>query len=164
MAANLILSLKAPGLKLAASLRTVSWLRRILPDLDPSSAAPGHGHDSQEKVLGALFLVCRLATLMTMLDALEPLARAGGPGESTAEVYWKRKRVVRRPADGALSQALHRNLPRAELRPSFPCSGAYSPQRQRLSWRRAGPLEPLPAALSTFPLHLVDMLVETLRL
>jgi len=68
MASNLILSLRAPGLKLAASLRTISWLRRVLPDIKPD-----HSHDSQERVLGALFLVCRLAMLVTMLEALSPL-------------------------------------------------------------------------------------------
>ncbi|KFY13045.1 hypothetical protein V492_03512, partial [Pseudogymnoascus sp. VKM F-4246] len=70
MTTNLISSLKAQGLKLAAAMRTISWLRRIAPELDTPGSEVG---SSQEGSLGGLFLVCRLANLMAMLGALEPL-------------------------------------------------------------------------------------------
>lgn len=89
LSSNLISSLQAQNLKLAAAMRTIGWLRRVAPELSApladlalhaksargassvgaSSAALG-GSDA---ALGALFLVCRLANLNSMLAALEPL-------------------------------------------------------------------------------------------
>ena len=196
MAANLILSLKAPGLKLAASLRTISWLRRVLPDLDAAATATntttaattattsssaaaaasssphggtGKGHDSQERVLGALFLVCRLATLMTMLEALEPLreladqekarqtaasaaSAASGhawSGGQQTERYLKRYVEIFREQSFAIVSM---------FRSIFPDTATTAAAATH------DPLEPMPSALATFPLYLVDMLLETLRL
>ncbi|KAK3363029.1 Dor1-like family-domain-containing protein [Lasiosphaeria hispida] len=169
MAANLILSLKAPGLKLAASLRTISWLRRVLPDLEAGGGAPNKGQDSQERVLGALFLVCRLATLMTMLDALEPLRdladqekarqKAIGSGNSWSggqqtERFLKRYIEIFREQSFAIVSMFRSIFPTAA---TSVVEGAAVLQSQ-------DPLEPMPSALATFPLHLVDMLLETLRL
>ncbi|KAJ4290167.1 hypothetical protein N0V88_006676 [Collariella sp. IMI 366227] len=180
MAANLILSLKTPGLKLAASLRTISWLRRVLPDLEAAALSSStttttttpsnnKGHDSQERVLGALFLVCRLATLMTMLEALEPLreladqektrqqkalgnARPGG-GQQT-ERYLKRYIEIFREQSFAIVSMFRSIFPSATTLPSDgPAPVAMGGDL----------LEPMPAALATFPLYLVDMLLETLR-
>lgn len=83
MTASLITSLRAPNIKLAAAMRTVGWLRRVAPDLlddnegatttvNLSSTNIG-GMNRGEGYLGALFLVCRLATLVSTLSALEPL-------------------------------------------------------------------------------------------
>jgi hypothetical protein len=188
MAANLILSLKAPGLKLAASLRTISWLRRILPDLEaatsptaststphPSSNTPSKGHDSQERILGALFLVCRLATLMNMLEALEPLreladqekarqeALSNNSGGSSAwsggqqtERYLKRYIEIFREQSFAIVSM---------FRSIFPAAAAVTSDGPATAVTQGStdPLEPLPSALATFPLYLVDMLLETLR-
>ncbi|KAK1757712.1 Dor1-like family-domain-containing protein [Echria macrotheca] len=169
MAANLILSLKSPSLKLAASLRTVSWLRRVLPDLEaPGSGVPHKRHESQERVLGALFLVCRLATLMTMLEALEPLrdladqekirqkAAGGGnawSGGQQTERYLKRYIEIFREQSFAIVSMFRSIFPAATTPGDSGTPGAHR-----------DPLEPIPAALATFPLYLVDMLLETLRL
>lgn len=186
MAANLILSLKAPGLKLAASLRTISWLRRVLPDLEaassPSSSSPTptntitqpsphattKGRESQERVLGALFLVCRLATLMTMLEALEPLReladqeqarqRALGSGNAWSggqqtERYLKRYLEIFREQSFAIVSMFRSIFPAATVVTSDGLAGGGG----------GDPLEPMPSALATFPLYLVDMLLETLR-
>jgi hypothetical protein len=182
MAANLILSLKAPGLKLAASLRTISWLRRVLPDLESAAAAAatttgpgagtgtGEGHDSQERVLGALFLVCRLATLMTMLEALEPLreladqemARQKAVGSGNAwsggqqtERYLKRYIEIFREQSFAIVSM---------FRSIFPAATAVTSDGPAAAPHSSDPLEPIPSALATFPLYLVDMLLETLRI
>jgi hypothetical protein len=179
MATNLILSLKAPGLKLAASLRTISWLRRVLPDLEAAASlaastttvpnsSNGKGHDSQERVLGALFLVCRLATLMTMLEALEPLReladqekarqRAIGSGNAWSggqqtERYLKRYIEIFREQSFAIVSM---------FRSIFPAATAVTADGP--APQHADPLEPMPSALATFPLYLVDMLLETLRM
>ncbi|PVH82929.1 Dor1-domain-containing protein [Cadophora sp. DSE1049] len=85
MATNLIASLKTSSLKLASAMRTISWLRRVAPELDPTptssmpvqsmhhSSGGTTGATSREGSLGSLFLVCRLANLQQTLSALEPL-------------------------------------------------------------------------------------------
>lgn len=167
MAANLIISLKAPGLKLAASLRTISWLRRVLPDIETAGSTE-KSHGSQDKVLGSLFLVCRLATLMNMLNALDPLreladqekARQRSIGSGNAwsggqqtERYLKRYIEIFREQSFAIVSMYRSIFPAATEASTGAAAGG-----------QADPLEPLPSSLSTFPLYLVDMLVETLRI
>ena len=185
MASNLILSLKAPGLKLAASLRTISWLRRVLPDLEAASvsastssttaavpgASTGKGRDSQERALRALFLVCRLATLMTMLEALEPLREladqekarqktigngsgSGWSGGQQTERYLKRYIEIFREQSFAIVSM---------FRSIFPTATAVATDGPATAPQSSDPLEPMPSALASFPLYLVDMLLETLR-
>ncbi|ERS96250.1 hypothetical protein HMPREF1624_07159 [Sporothrix schenckii ATCC 58251] len=229
-AASLVLSLKAPGLKLAASLRTISWLRRVLPDLEAAaaavtsestqalaqsvahSAAPGPGaaarshHDAaaQERALGAVFLVCRLATLTTTLDALAPLreladqeqarqktigsANAWSGGQQT-ERYLKRYIEIFREQSFAIVSMFRSVFPTATASgtpstreedgdadgTSRGSNSTINGKMQRTSEHNGDhgshgdpletpdPLEALPPALATFPLHLVDMLLETLR-
>lgn len=168
MAANLILSLKAPNLKLAASLRTISWLRRVLPDLE-TAGSQEKSHGSQDKVLGAVFLVCRLATLMNMLNALDPLreladqektrqksigsGNAWSGGQQT-ERYLKRYIEIFREQSFAIVSMYRSIFPAGSDAPTGPTGAADG---------KDDPLEPLPSSLSTFPMYLVDMLLETLR-
>jgi len=179
MAANLILSLKSPGLKLAASLRTISWLRRVLPDLEAAGSS-GKGHDSQERVLGAIFLVCRLATLVNMLDALEPLreladqekarqktigsGNAWSGGQQT-ERYLKRYIEIFREQSFAIVSMFKSIFPPvATTGPGASAgAGAGAGGGEGPLGSQQDPLEPIPSALATFPLYLVDMLLETLR-
>lgn len=163
MATNLISSLRAPGLKLASALRTIGWLRRVVPELDPAGAAGNGGG------LGALFLVCRLSTLMNMLVALEPLreladqerdrqqqasSSSAWSGGQQTERYLKRYIEIFREQSFAIVSM---------FRSVFPASSSQAV----LETSRAGaadPLQPVPSALTTFPLHLVEMLMETLRI
>jgi conserved oligomeric Golgi complex subunit 8 len=74
MTTNLISSLQSQGIKLAAAMRTIGWLRRVAPELDTSWTASGRNSlGVNEGALGAIFLVCRLKNLLDMLEALEPL-------------------------------------------------------------------------------------------
>lgn len=162
MATNLISSLRPPGLKLASALRTISWLRRVVPELDPAGAAGNGGG------LGALFLVCRLSTLMNMLAALEPLreladqernrqqasSSSAWSGGQQTERYLKRYIEIFREQSFAIVSM---------FRSVFPVSSGQAV----LDTSKAGaadPLQPVPSALMTFPLHLVEMLMETLRI
>jgi conserved oligomeric Golgi complex subunit 8 len=169
MATNLISSLKTQGLKLAAAMRTISWLRRVAPELDMSGTQPG---SNREGSLGALFLVCRLANLMSMLGALEPLreladqeiarnqavtakkdSNAAWSGGQQTERYLKRYIEIFREQSFAIISMFRSIFPPTaehDLK-DVPAPGA------------GDPLQPLPSALSTFPLHLVDMLLETLK-
>ncbi|WYZ43002.1 hypothetical protein EsH8_VI_000701 [Colletotrichum jinshuiense] len=161
MTADLIAALKSPGLKLAASLRTVSWLRRVLPDLSSMSSA---SRDSQEHTLSLLFLCCRVATLDATLGALQPLReladeerqRHQGTGNQSwsggqqTEKYLKRYvEIFREQSFGVVSM----------FRSIFPSTGHQS---NRSNNGAEDPFQPLTSTLSTFPLHLVELLLETL--
>ncbi|KAH8905482.1 Dor1-domain-containing protein [Coniochaeta sp. PMI_546] len=162
MASNLLLSLKSPSLKLAASLRTISFLRRLLPDL---TSSPLPSYQSSERVLGGLFLVSRLATLTSQLEALAPLrdladqervrqktigsGNAWSGGQQT-ERYLKRYIEIFREQSFAIVSMFRSIFP-----PSTHSADGVDGEEG---------LEPLPSALATFPLYLVDMLMETLRL
>lgn len=205
-AASLVLSLKAPSLKLAASLRTISWLRRVLPDIEAAALAaqpskgtsPAHSqHDlvAQERALGALFLVCRLSTLTTMLDALAPLRELADQersrqrtasssntwsGGQQTERYLKRYIEIFREQSFAIVSMFRSIFPETSTpssintshngdsssdgyTPTSSISGAASSTSANFNAQHDDPLETLPSALSTFPLHLVDMLLDTLR-
>lgn len=169
MASFLISSLRTQGLKLAAAMRTISWLRRIAPELE------GHGRDGKggEGSLGALFLVCRLANLMSMLGALEPLQQladqetqqriSGGEnglqgdrfsrGQQT-ERYLKRYIEIFREQSFAIISV---------FRSIFPPTSSSDEASLLNKDRPVDPLRPLPSSLSTFPIHLIGMLLETLK-
>ncbi|KAM0437392.1 hypothetical protein ACHAPT_001754 [Fusarium lateritium] len=153
MAADLVGTLKAPNLKLAAAVRTIGWLKRIVPDLVSDTPT--------EDALPAVFLVCRLATLLTTLEALEPLrdladeerlrqdklASSWSGGQQT-ERYLKRFiEIFREHSFGIVS--VFKSI-----------SSSFAPPTEH----DADPLRLLPSPMATFPLHLVEMLVETLRI
>jgi hypothetical protein len=178
MATNLIHSLRQPSLKLAAAMRTISWLRRIAPELDPSTASSS-STQSREGALGSLFLVCRLASLKAMLNALNPLrdladqeslrlgnpttpARPGGSkfeaGQQT-EKYLKRYIEIFREQSFAIISMFRSIFPAAAAPVTIEGLkiGGNAKEGDNL-------LEPLPSALATFPLQLIGMLEETLRM
>ena len=188
MTSNLIASLRSQNTKLAAAMRTIGWLRRVAPDLD-GSARTNSGNS--EGALGALFLVCRLATLVSMLEALTPLRsladqetvrrlREQGtegtkPGNTWSggqqtERYLKRYIEIFREQSFAIVSMYKSIFPVASdsgsvdtLGPRFKTLGLKSVQSNELATNVQNPLLPLPSALTTFPLHLVDMLTETLK-
>ncbi|KIW97668.1 uncharacterized protein Z519_01252 [Cladophialophora bantiana CBS 173.52] len=99
MTTNLIAGLRGQNLRLAAAIRMIGWLRRVAPELSTSTTtgllsasaqinqpglftptftsqlgmgAPPSSHQ-QEGHFGALFLVSRLCTFLSMTEALSPL-------------------------------------------------------------------------------------------
>lgn len=166
MTTNLIASLRHPLLKLAAAIRTISWLRRVAPELDSSPFASQDPSENHEGSLGSLFLVCRLATLRNMLQALGPLRELGdqetlqresgkvslskGSWESgqQTEKYLKRYIEIFREQSFAII-SMYRSI--------FPASS----HADRSSM--ANPLQPLPSTMGTFPLKLIGMLEATLK-
>ena len=187
MTSSLIASLRAQNVKLAAGMRTIGWLRRVAPELDGGTKSVGAGHD--EGTLGALFLVCRLANLISMLEALDPLrelaeqeshrrvqdshsisnGNAWSGGQRT-ERYLKRYIEIFREQSFAIvsmyksifPSTTSDNMAGEDLAAKFKSFGLKTlpPERNE---RKDGLLLPLPSALATFPLHLVQLLTETLR-
>ncbi|OAP63188.1 hypothetical protein AYL99_02415 [Fonsecaea erecta] len=99
MTTNLVASLRGQNLRLAAAIRMIGWLRRVAPELSTSTTvgfpsatsqtnksglstsrltsqlglgAPAPSHQ-EEGHFGALFLVSRLCTFLSMVEALSPL-------------------------------------------------------------------------------------------
>ncbi|SPJ74690.1 related to Dor1-like family protein [Fusarium torulosum] len=153
MAADLVGTLKAPNLKLAAAVRTIGWLKRIVPDLVTDA--------STEDALPAVFLVCRLSTLLTTLEALEPLrdladeerlrknkAASTWSGGQQTERYLKRFIEIFREQSFSIVSVFK------SINSSF-----ASPTRDD-----EDPFGALPSPMANFPLHMVEMLVETLRI
>ena len=189
MTSNLIASLRSQNIKLAAGMRTIGWLRRVAPELDGNSS-------NREGTLGALFLVCRLATLVSMLSALDPLRdladqetvirlREGNPatkksindvwsGGQQTERYLKRYIEIFREQSFAIISMYKSIFPSGpetnsvseDMGLKFKSLGLRSvsaPQSVAPAQQQQDPLTPLPSALSTFPLHLVGLLTETLK-
>ncbi|RCI10672.1 hypothetical protein L249_4237 [Ophiocordyceps polyrhachis-furcata BCC 54312] len=152
IATDLVLTLRSPSLKLAAGLRTVGWLKRLVLDLGTDFSA--------EETLPAVFLVCRLATLMTTLTALEPLRQLAdqerlrrasfsgvGSGGQQTERYLKRYIEIFR--EHAFSMVSMSNSVDVGFSPS--------------ATAKTDALGPPPSPLSIFPVHLVGLLLDALR-
>ena len=175
MTTNLIASLQSQGIKLAGAMRTVAWLRRVAPELDEAWSTKQTGIGSGEGSLGALFLVCRLGCLESMLGALDPLreladqetdrrlagnAKTDGgwaAGQQT-EKYLKKYLEVFREQSFAVISMYKSIFPSA-----LPAPGQDDASPAVKPVAESNPLQPIPSALATFPLHLVEMLFDTLR-
>lgn len=175
MTTNLITSLQSQGIKLAGAMRTIGWLRRVAPELDSAWSAKQAGISSGEGSLGALFLVCRLACLESMLSALEPLKEL-----ADLETEKRRKGSARADAGWAVGQQTEKYLKKylevfreqsfaiismyKSIFPStLPAPGFDEATTSTKSTSASHPLQPIPSALATFPLHLVEMLYDTLQ-
>ncbi|KXT15212.1 hypothetical protein AC579_1352 [Pseudocercospora musae] len=192
LATLLVKSLQSPSLKLAPAMRTVGWLRRVAPDLtedlqtSPKPAALSTKSLSlsptainSDGALGSLFLVCRLKTLHETLHALEPLRDladqdtcsrqklAGATGAAKhassfsiagtqSERYLKRYIEIFREQSFAILSMYKSIFPTNLPEPDHRKDGDKHASS-------ADPLLPAPSAVSTFAVHLVDMLECTLR-
>ncbi|EFQ98208.1 hypothetical protein MGYG_01244 [Nannizzia gypsea CBS 118893] len=182
MTTNLISDLRVQNIRLAPAMRIIGWLRRIAPDLEePSSTKSASSGSAGEGAFGALFLVCRLANLLNMLSALEPLreladqetlrrrrqnAIKGETGEESknawsggqqTERFLKKYIEIYREQSFAIV-SLYKNI-------FAPASSESATKAQDTSEEpsEASMLSQLPPALATFPMHLAQLLAETLE-
>ncbi|OKL62895.1 hypothetical protein UA08_01583 [Talaromyces atroroseus] len=195
MTTNLIAGLRTQNIRLAAAMRTIGWLRRVAPELEHPQRNRG-STASGEGALGALFLVCRLANLVSTLDALDPLREladqetqrrveaaskervsssksSAWTGGQQTERFLKRYIEIYREQSFAIV-SLYKNiftpepiesdhqmptiLPGLELKS---LNLKTQPPAKRI--RKTDPLQVLPPAVATFPMHLVRLLTDTLR-
>ncbi|ORY02833.1 Dor1-like family protein-like protein [Clohesyomyces aquaticus] len=189
MTTNLIASLQSQGIKLAGAMRTIGWLRRVAPELDDTYSKTTRSIGSGEGSLGALFLVCRLHCLLGMLSALDPLrdladqeterrlhahgeqsgdkGGRGWAGGQQTERYLKRYIEIFREQSFAIISMYKSIFPSALPAPGstdVDSDAGIAPSVKPVgSPINKNPLQPIPSALATFPLHLVDLLFDTLR-
>jgi conserved oligomeric Golgi complex subunit 8 len=131
---------------------------------------------SADHSLGALFLVCRLHTLHKTLEALEPL-RELADQESARRINGHNASTKQAPQPSALGSQSERYLKKyveifreqsfaivSMYKSIFP-TGLPSPETvtDDIKATQDDPFLPMPASVSTFALHLVDMLMEELR-
>jgi hypothetical protein len=157
---NLIASLRTQGVKLASGMRTIGWLRRVAPELENTGKTGNSDH-----ALGALLLVCRLANLEVMFEALRPLRdladqeserrlklkgdTAEWNGGQQTERYLKRYIEIFREQSFAIISMFNSIFPKKQLKAETSTLGDS--------------LSELPSSLATFPLFMVDMLSDTLK-
>ncbi|KAI1421043.1 Dor1-domain-containing protein [Xylaria sp. FL1777] len=146
MAKNLIASLRTPSLKLTSALRTISWLKRVAPDLSP----PGNTSVNGAGDNGALEPLRELADQERLRQQQSPPTNGVWSGGQQSERYLKRYVEIFREQSFAIV-SMFRSVfpPQLPKEPSAP--DAHDP------------LQSMPSMLSTFPLHIIEMLIETLR-
>ena len=183
MTANLITALRGQNIRLAAAIRTIGWLRRVLPELGSRPGSTGVAPISStfsistptqqdEDDFGAIFLCARLCTFLTMTEALAPL-RDLADQETTRRLQNQTETPQdrsRRPSHGgyaAQGQQTERYLKRyieifreqsfatiSMFRNIFPADSNKPHPGDALQ---------LPSALTTFPLQLVEIFMETIK-
>ncbi|KAF2169304.1 hypothetical protein M409DRAFT_52562 [Zasmidium cellare ATCC 36951] len=193
LATILITSLHSPSLKLAAAMRTIGLLRRVAPELgeddffistpaalSTKSLNLSPNATNNDGALGSLLLICRLHTMHATLDALEPLreladqetiqrqapngkANKQQTSNSTSlgtqsERYLKRYIEIFREQSFAIL-SMYKSIFPGNLPEPDPSTAEESHKPQQIH----DPLLPLPSPVSSFTLHLVDMLEKTLR-
>lgn len=191
MTTNLITGLRAQNLRLAAAMRTVGWLRRVAPELETLHG--DGGSSAGGGALGALFLIGRLANLVSTLEALDPLRELAdqetqrrtrstdkqngtsnpwSEGHQT-ERFLKRYIEIFREQSFAIV-SLYRNIFTPDQSESeLAVAGIRGLDSRDIGLRtktapsqpdrKTDPLQCLPPALSTFPMHLVQLLTDTLQ-
>lgn len=184
----LITTLQSPGLKLAAAMRTVGWLRRVAPELaddGASSAKPAAvstrsfdvnvSHKPNDGALGSLFLVCRLHALHSMLDALEPLRDLADQESTQRGVKQPAKQSSQQASFGTQSERFVKRYIEIFREQSFNIVSMYksvfphempgvAEDGNSEKKTEGEALLPLPVPVSSFILHLVEMLKTTLKL
>ena len=185
----LITSLQSPSLKLAGAIRTISWLRRVAPDLADDNYGQGKSQatstksfalssstGSTEGAFGSIFLVCRLHTFHNTLRALEPLRDLADQETTRRKQGTFAKLLKQQVSASALGSQSERYLKRyveifrewsfgivTMYKGIFP-SGLPAPESTSAKPGDSGhAASSLPPQLASFTLHLVDMLTDTLR-
>ena len=187
----LITSLQSQSLKLASAMRVIGWLRRVAPDLADdgfgsakSQAKSTKSFDlsanaaSADGTLGSLFLVCRLRTLHSTLDALEPLRDLADQETLRRRQGVNSKLLKQQVSASALGSQSERYLKRyieifreqsfnivSMYKSIFP-SGLPNPDGSapvELDEHNDKSTLSLASPLSSFTLHLVNMLMSSLR-
>ncbi|RVX66012.1 hypothetical protein B0A52_09939 [Exophiala mesophila] len=220
MTTNLISSLRSQNIRLAAAIRTIGWLRRVTPELSTNTSYSSQTRPTQlplstsaqtlnptqdEGHFGALFLCARLATFLSMTEALAPLreladqetvtrlsqANEASPDQtpsSSSNNTSSRSQPTRRssnttstynPSAGQQTERYLKRYIEIFREQSFATISMYRnifPDPEQESTTNSDDenldsssssslhnLLALPSAVSSFPLHLVSLLTETLQ-
>ena len=181
MTKNLITSLRAQNIRLAAAIRTIGWLRRVIPEISsksfsPSAAPPTLNFTTpapktqDEDEFGAIFLCARLCTFLNMTEALAPFRdladqetakRLSHPSGRPAEPLRRASHTVY-ATQGQQTERYLKKYIEIFREQSFATISMFRNVFPPPEGKDDEPLQ-LPSALASFPLHLVDLFMETLK-
>ena len=181
MIKNLITSLRGQNVRLAAAIRTIGWLRRVVPELSGKTISPGKANSAisfpapaptlqDEDEFGAIFLCARLCTFLNMTDALAPFRDLADQETSKRLSHTNDKAPEPTHRTSHTGYAIQGQQTERYLKKyieifreqSFATISMFRNIFPPPEGKDEDPLR-LPSALSTFPLHLVEMLMETLQ-
>jgi hypothetical protein len=182
MTTNLIIALRGPNIRLAAAIRTIGWLRRVLPEIggrtgfSHSTSGPSIGSapistSQDEDDFGAIFLCARLCVFLTMTEALAPLRDLADQetdrrpeGAGTTPQPSRRPSHVGYAAQGQQTERYLKRYIEVFREQSFAAISMFRNifPTENDATTDDGPIR-LPSAIATFPLHLVEIFMETLQ-
>ena len=183
MTTNLIIALRGQNIRLAAAIRTIGWLRRLLPELsehqgratEPSSLSSfvtPTTVQQHEDDFGSIFLCARLCTFLITTEALAPLRDLADQEtarrlQGTTPAHSDTQRKVSYSGHAIQGQQTERYLKRyievfreqsfatiSMFRNVFPPSEETEAQDHDMG---------IPSALASFPLHLVEIFMEVIK-
>ncbi|KAL8921398.1 MAG: hypothetical protein Q9208_005724 [Pyrenodesmia sp. 3 TL-2023] len=190
LTSHLISSLRATNIKLAAAMRTVGWLRRVAPDLDAIGHRTENREgllgylflvcrlSTLTATLSALEPLRRLADQETETRLRKASTFRGGTtandnawhGGQQTERYLKKYIEVFREQSFSIISMYKSIFPSAadesmadEVQLPFKSLGLKSISTASQNATSLDRSEEVPSALSTFPSHLTDLLLDTLR-
>ncbi|KAI4188617.1 MAG: hypothetical protein LQ346_005280 [Caloplaca aetnensis] len=190
LTSHLISSLRASNVKLAAGMRTVGWLRRVAPELDaPDHRA--ENREGLLGYLFLVCRLSTLNATLSALEPLRQLAdqetetrlrRASASPKSTTatgnawhggqqtERYLKKYIEIFREQSFSIISMYRSIFPSTadepmtdEVEMPFKSLGLKSMPTASKDPSNFDGIEAVPSALSTFPSHLTDLLLDTLR-
>ncbi|RMZ80114.1 hypothetical protein DV737_g3163, partial [Chaetothyriales sp. CBS 132003] len=184
MTRNLLASLRTQNIRLAAAIRTIGWLRRVVAEMSgpnesiekrPTSlnfttpAAAVNQEDEDE--FGAIFLCARLCTFLNMTEALAPFrdladqesAKRRSQAESRAADAGRRPSPLGHTMQGQQTERYLKKYIEILREQFFATISMFRNIFPTPESKEDDDVLQLPTALASFPLHLVEMFMETLR-
>ena len=180
MTTGLLTSLRAQNIRLAAAIRTIGWLRRVVSELSTKAMAPQAAMSlayttpvatqSDEDEFGAIFLCARLSTFLIMTEALAPFrdladqetVRRSSQPIPTQPIPTRRASHTGNLMQGQQTERYLKKYIEIFREQSFATISMFRNIFPSAEGREDDPLQ-LPSSLASFPLHLVQMLMETLQ-
>lgn len=151
LASDLVISLGSSQGKLAPTMRTSSLIRRLLPDIMTHTFQSVH-----EQILGTLFILRRISTLDSTLNALEPLRLLAEEDVSNAP------RGVGQWSGGQHAERYLKRYIEIFREHTFAMASIFKSMFIHQNSGSGDPLEQLPHGLATLLVYLVSELVKTL--
>jgi len=175
MVTNLVAILRGQNIRLAAAIRTIGWLRRVVPELGTAIQGANNGVEQAttgqgEGHFGALFLCARLCTFLNMTEALAPLRELAdqetaqrGQGPQVRPEPVRRASTMGYSAQGQQSERYLKRYIEIFREQSFATISMYRNIFPVAADESSSEPLQLPSAVVGFPLHLVGIFMETLR-
>ncbi|RMZ88077.1 hypothetical protein DV736_g4695, partial [Chaetothyriales sp. CBS 134916] len=183
MIRNLLASLRTQHIRLAAAIRTIGWMRRVVAEMSGKNestdktraslnfTAPTAVKQEDEEEFGAIFLCARLCTFLNMTEALAPFrdladqerAKRLSQAESRPADTSRRSSPLGYTVQGQQTERYLKKYIEILREQSFATISMFRNIFPTPEGKEDDDVLQLPSALASFPLHLVEMFTETLK-